>query len=87
MWLKEAGEVGVSRVRAKMAGAVSLAALAGNEAVDRALGHAAIHDRFAEGDLAAILAHRAGGHPATARVATDEHTLQAGTSRWEGFGR
>jgi hypothetical protein len=86
LWLKEAGEVGVSRVRAKMAGAVTLAALAGIDAVDWALGHAAIHDRFAEGDLAAILAHRAGGLPATSRVAGDDHTLQAGTSRWEGFG-
>lgn len=87
LWLKEAGEVGVSRVRAKMADAVTTAALAGTEAVDWALGHAAIHDRFAEGDLAAILAHRAGGRPATSRVAGDDHTLQAGTSRWEGFGR
>ncbi len=87
LWLKEAGEVGVSRVRAKMADAVTTAALAGTEAVDWALGHAAIHDRFAEGDLAAILAHRAGGRPATSRVAGDDHTLQGGTSRWEGFGR
>jgi len=87
LWRREAGEVGVSRVRAKMAEAVTLAALAGTEAVDWALGHAAIHDRFAEGDLVAILAHRAGGQPASSRVATDEHTLQAGTSRWEDFGR
>jgi hypothetical protein len=87
LWLKEAGETGVSRVRAKMADAVTTAALAGAETVDWALGHAAIHDRFAEGDLAAILAHRAGGQPASSRVATDEHTLQTGTSRWEGFGR
>jgi len=87
LWLKEAGETGVSRVRAKMAEAVTLAALTGWETVDWALGHAAIHDRFADGDLAAILAHRAGGQPASTRTATDGHTLQAGTSGWDGFGR
>lgn len=87
LWLKEAGEIGVSRVRAKMAEAVTMAALAGKESVDWALGHAAIHDRFAEGDLAAILAHRDGGQPASSRVATDDHTLQAGTSSWKEFGR
>jgi hypothetical protein len=87
LWLKEAGETGVVRVRAKMAEAVSLAALTGAEAVDWALGHAAIHDRFAEGDLAAILAHRSGGPPASTRTATGDHTLQAGTSSWKEFGR
>jgi hypothetical protein len=87
LWLKEAAETGVSRVRAKMAEAVSLAALTGRDAVDWALGHAAIHDRFAEGDLAAILAHRSGGQPASTRTATDGHTLQAGTAGWEGFGQ
>ncbi len=87
LWLKEAGEVGVSRVRAKMAEAVTMAALAGRDDLDWALGHAAIHDRFAEGDLASILAHGAGGQTASSRVATDDHTLQAGTSGWEGFGR
>jgi hypothetical protein len=87
LWLREAGETGVSRVRAKMAEAVSLAALAGTEPVDWALGHAAIHDRFAEGDLAAILAHRQGGPPASTRTATADHTLQAGTASWKEFGR
>jgi transposase len=87
LWLKEAGETGVSRVRVKMAEAVTLAALAGTETVDWALGHAAIHDRFADGDLTAILAHRAGGRPATSATAGDDHTLQAGTSAWDRFGR
>ncbi|MHB1787714.1 MAG: Mu transposase domain-containing protein, partial [Acidimicrobiales bacterium] len=87
LWLKEAGEIGVSRVRAKMAQAVSLSKLAGTEAVNWALGHAAIHDRFGEGDLVSILDHRAGGEPATNRSASEDHTLQAGTRLWEGFGR
>jgi len=87
LWLKEAGETGVSRVRAKMAEAVSLAKLAGSEAVDWALGHAAIHDRFAEGDLRSILDHRAGGIPKDTRSAGEDHTLQSGTSTWKGFGQ
>jgi transposase len=87
LWVKEAGEIGVSRVRAKMADAVARSKLAGPQAVDWALGHAAIHDRFAEGDLAAILAHRAGGIPASTRTAGPDHTLQPGTGSWKAFGR
>lgn len=86
LWLKEAGEIGVSRVRAKMADAVARSKLAGPEAVDWALGHAAIHDRFAEADLAAILAHRVGGPATSTRTAGEGHTLQAGTSSWKEFG-
>jgi hypothetical protein len=53
------------------------------ERVDWALGHAATYDRFADGDVASILAaDPAGEH----RVADDGHSLQAGTSAWEGFG-
>lgn len=87
LWLKEAGEIGACRVRVKMAQAVSLSKLAGTEAVNWALGHAAVHDRFGEGDLVSILDHRAGGQPATNRSASEDHTFQAGTGRWEGFGR
>jgi len=85
LWLKEAGAIGASRVRAKMADAVALAKLSGTESVDWALGHAAVYGRFAEGDLASILAHRAAGTE-TAR-ASEEHSLQAGTDAWKGFGR
>jgi hypothetical protein len=52
LWLKEAGAVGASRVRAKMADAVARAKLSGVEAVNWALGHAAVYGRFAEADLA-----------------------------------
>ncbi len=42
-----------------MAAAVELAKLGDPVAVDWALGHAAVHGRFAEADLSSILAHHA----------------------------
>ena len=67
-----------------MAEAVTLARLHGVERLDWALGHAATFGRFAEGDLAAILAaHPAGQH----HSAGEGHSLQPGTGAWEGFGR
>ena len=72
LWLKEAGAAGASRVRAKMADAVALARLSGAEAVNWALGHAAVYGRFAEGDVASILAHRASA--GEARQASEDHT-------------
>ena len=81
------GEAGVARPRPKMAEAVALAALHGITAVDWALGHAAVMGRFAEGDLASIIAHHASAAPGEPRSAGDDHTLQPGTSAWEGFGR
>jgi transposase len=83
LWLVEAASSGTARMKAKMADAVQLARLHGAERVDWALGHAATYDRFADGDLASILAaYPAGEH----RVADDGHSLQTGTSAWEGFG-
>jgi hypothetical protein len=52
--------------------------------VDWALGHAASYGRFAEGDLASILA---ANPPGQRRSADEGHSLQPGTSAWEGFGR
>ena len=46
MWLVEAAAAGTSRVRVKMAEAVTLARLHGNERLDWALGHAATFCRF-----------------------------------------
>ena len=66
LWLAEAAAAGAARVRAKMAEAVQLAALHGAAAADRALGQAAAAGRFADGDLAAILAHQA-APPAASR--------------------
>jgi len=87
-WLVEAGATGVTRVRAKMAHAVELAAVLGVQRVEEALGLAAIAGRFADGDLASICDHLAGAGAATDVVVADEnHSAQPGTSGWEGFGR
>lgn len=65
-----------------MAQAVQLAALHGAEAVDRALGQAAAAGRFADGDLAAILAHQACAAPGEPSRAGEQRTLAQGTSGW-----
>jgi len=83
MWLIEAAAAGTSRVRVKMAEAVTLARLHGDGRLDWALGHAATFCRFAEGDLTSILA---ANPPGVRRSATDTHSLQTGTSAWEQFG-
>ena len=84
LWLVEAASAGTSRVKVKMAEAVQLARLHGQIRVDWALGHAATYARFADGDLASILA----AHPVgEQRAADDGHSLQHGTSAWEGFGQ
>ena len=86
LWLKEAGAVGATRVRAKMADAVALAKLSGVEAVNWALGHAAVYGRFAEGDLASILAHRA-SPPRTAPQRRRGPQPAVRHHAWNGFGR
>ena len=87
LWLTEAGAAGVCRPRPKMADAVALAALHGTATVDWALGHAAVLGRFGDGDLASIIAHQAAAGPGHPRRASEDHTLQPGTSAWEGFGQ
>lgn len=82
-WLVEAAAAGTSRVKVKMAEAVTLARLHGTDRVDWALGHAAMFSRFADGDLASILD---ANPPGTRRCAGDSHSLQAGTNTWHGFG-
>ncbi|MFD6280984.1 PfkB family carbohydrate kinase [Streptomyces sp. NPDC060209] len=61
-WLKEAGPAGATRIRAKMARAVELATILGNDRVDQALGLAATAGRFADGSPAnvAVGLHRLG---------------------------
>ncbi|MBC9075137.1 IS21 family transposase [Mycobacterium canettii] len=89
LWLTEAAAAGCSRIRAKMAEAVDLAALHTPADVDRALGQAATAGRFAHGDLAAIVAHQAGDpdHPAGQPARAGEHnSLAQGTRGWAGFG-
>lgn len=91
-WLIEAAAGGAQRIRTKMGKATELAALFGTEAVDDALGVAAVAGRFADGDLVSILEHRrttqAGFVDTFAGVAADEdHSTQPGTGPWERFGR
>jgi hypothetical protein len=86
-WLTEAAAAGATRVRAKMAEAVELAALAGTAAVDAALGTAALAGRFGDGDLLSIAGYQAAGHaggPVT--IADEAYSAQPGTSAWAGFG-
>ncbi|HXF36109.1 MAG TPA: hypothetical protein VNO17_02880 [Actinomycetota bacterium] len=78
-WLVEAAAAGCSRIRAKMAEAVSLAKLHAVKAVDRALGQASAAGRFAEGDLQAILVHGVDGGLFRA---SERHSLQQGTAAW-----
>jgi hypothetical protein len=86
-WLTEAAAAGATRVRAKMAEAVELAALAGPAAVDAALGTAALAGRFADGDLLSIAGYQAAGRAdGPARVADEAYSAQPGTSAWAGFG-
>jgi hypothetical protein len=87
LWLSEAGAAGTGRVRAKMAGAVSLAAIFGPTAIDRALGEAAVLGRFAENDIASLAAYHRAAADGAARRAGEDHSLQPGTSAWEGFGQ
>jgi len=87
-WLIKAAAAGASRVRRKMAEAVDLAKLHGGEQVEHALKVCADAGRFAEGDLAAILAHQQAGTviPFPTKV-SEESSLQRSTRSWKGFGR
>lgn len=81
LYLVEAGATGARRIEARMAEAVALASLHGKDAVDQALGTAAMVGRFGDGDLGSILVHAAGGLPGPS-VPPEEHSLAAGTSGW-----
>ena len=84
-WLLEAAAAGTARMNVKMAEAVTLAKIAGTAQVDQALGAAAIHGRFATGDLASIL------NAATMRTAThaadETKSLTQGTAGWAAISR
>jgi transposase len=87
-WLIEAGPAGVTRIRAKMACAVELAAVLGTPLVDEALGLAAMAGRFADDDLPAICDHLAEHRPADELVRADEsHSIQPGTGGWHALGQ
>jgi hypothetical protein len=77
---------GTSKLRRKLAEAVALAKLHGEEAVGEALSVAAQAERFGDGDLAAILAHHQGGQVIVFPRASEQASLQRSTRAWEGFG-
>ncbi len=87
LWLTEAAEAGTARIRVKMAQAVELAGLFGAGEVDAALGHAAVHGRFAETDLASILDHRATRPAGGTRQAGEQASLTQGTTAWAALGQ
>ena len=71
-----------------MAEAVDLAKLHGTVEVERALKTCADAGRFADGDLASILAHQqATGELILFPARSEERSLQRSTRSWEGFGR
>jgi hypothetical protein len=75
-------------MRRKIAEAVDLAKLHGTDDVDRALKVCAEAGRFADGDLAAILAHQqAQGELIPFPARSENKSLQRSTRSWEGFGR
>jgi transposase len=88
LWLAEAAAAGTTKIRVKMAEAVALAKLFNTKDVDWALGHAAVHARFAHGDLASILDHH---HTAAAvngpdSQAGEDRSLTQGTAGWAALG-
>jgi len=90
LWLAEAAAAGTTKIRVKMAAAVDLAKLFDAADVNWALGHAAVHARFAEADLPSILDHHAGARPdgqdARTHQAGEAGSLTQGTSAWAAFG-
>lgn len=77
---QEAAAVGTERTLQKMAHAVELSALVGRADLDWALGHAAVHGRFATGDLGSMLAAR--DLDLVRRGADEDTSLAQGTSGW-----
>ncbi len=87
MWLVEAAAAGTTKMRVKMAEALALAKLFDPVEVDWALGHAAVHSRFAEADLSPILDHHATRPAAGEHRAGEQSSLTQGTSAWARLGQ
>lgn len=86
LWLTEAAAAGTGKIRLKMAEAVQLAKLFDASRVDWALGHAAVHGRFAEADLASILDHHNTAARAGQHRASEQASLTQGTRGWARLG-
>jgi len=87
LWLVEAAAAGTTKMRVKMSQALALAKLFDPVEVDWALGHAAVHGRFAEADLASILDHHATRPAAGEQRASENSSLTQGTSGWARLGQ
>jgi transposase len=94
LWLVEAAAAGTTKMRVKMTEALALAKLFDPVEVDWALGHAAVHGRFAEADLPSILDHhhgRAAGGPADGERgvhrAGEDSSLTQGTGAFARLGQ
>ena len=87
-WLRQAAAEGTQRIRRKMAEAVDLAKLHGTGPVNDALARCASYGRFADGDLASVLAHQQSARVIPLpRRAPEEHSLQQSTRSWDRLGR
>ncbi len=86
LWLTEAAAAGSTKMRVKMAAAVELAKLGDPVAIDWALGHAAVHGRFAEADLGSIVAHHARAERGPTCSASEDRSLTQGTAGWAALG-
>lgn len=86
LWLLEAAAAGTGKMRVKMAAAVELARLFNLADVDWALGHAAVHGRFAEADLASILDHHRSRPNPARQQASEDRSLTQGTHGWASYG-
>lgn len=87
LWLIEAAAAGTPRMRVKMTEALALAKLFDPVEVDWALGHAAVHGRFAEADLSSILDHHATRPADGEHRASEDSSLTQGTSAWSRLGQ
>ncbi len=86
-WLVKAAAAGTQRLRRKLAEAVDLSKLHGADEVNRALETCAQAGRFADGDLASILAHQPHtGGELLLFPAREQSSLQRSTRAWDGFG-
>jgi hypothetical protein len=86
LWLTEAAAAGTTRMRVKMAAAVTTAKLVGVTEVDWALGHAAVNARFGEHDLSSILEHQARSRPGQVHQAGEDRSLTQSTASWAALG-
>lgn len=82
-WLVEAAGVGARGLEGRMAEAVELTKVFDRDAVDRALGQAAVASRFTIADLLSIIATPP---PRPIITPSESHSLQPGTGHWRNIG-